>query len=80
MDNLELESVRIDEEDRVVAWRILRVLRRRIENSRPNPFEDLIEPIDIGTTRGAKCDVVQTGRVSIVFDAVPTSLRGLEGD
>jgi hypothetical protein len=80
MHNRKFEAVWVCEEDRIVARRLLRIVGRLIENLSTNPFEEHEEAIDVCTTRGAKRDVVQTGRGPIVLDASPIALRKSKSD
>jgi hypothetical protein len=58
MDRLELETVRIREEDGVIVLPVLGILRRRIEDGGPTIDEDVMERINVGALPQLEGDVM----------------------
>lgn len=66
MHELELQPIGIGEEQRVVAFAILRVVGWRIENGGADRDEQLVQAIDVVAGLGDPCQVMQATRIAVM--------------
>lgn len=79
MDEFELQSIGIGEEQGIVALTILRIVGRRVENCSANPDETPVQQVNVVTRLGKPRKVMETAGIAIMLPAVRRTLIPTDG-